>query len=140
MMKKYLILLLLQYLGLACSDLNDKFQKFPQEDILTRQEHDSILRKIVLSVEGIDLSTSDSLFLNDYELVYFLKSDSISYFLLNYSAKGLIGEGKICYGGMANPNIQILFDKEIPTNGSVESVDFLFTAMIKGKRNFKFDN
>ncbi len=136
---KHIRLTLFLFIAFACSDLNDGFQKFPHDDILTRQEQDSILREIVVFLEEIDLRTSDSLFLNDYELVYFLKSDSMDYFLVNYSARLLLSEGKICYGGTANPNIEILFDREIPTNASVESVDSLFIKMINGGHTFKVD-
>ena len=104
MVVRYLAVMSLFYLLSSCVDLNDRLKKYPLDDLLTKQEQDSVLRESVISIEETDFNSSDSVTLNDYQLIYFLESDTANFFILNYTARGLLVKGKICYGGKTNTN------------------------------------
>lgn len=120
------ILLVIQ----SCDNLSEKFVKY-KIDNLTENEIDSVKKVIIDSI-------SDAMY-DEFELVYLVKHDTIDYFLINNIGKSILGQGATCYGGKLTPKFEIIFDREIPTDGSVEYIDSLFTLMINGERNFERD-
>lgn len=125
---RLLIVLVILPIMQSCNDLNEKFVKY-QIDDLTENEIDSVKRVIVDSL-------TDAMY-DEFKLSYFIKRDTIDYFLINNIGKSILGQGATCYGGTLTPKFKIIFDREIPTDGSVEYIDSLFTLMINGERNFE---
>ena len=127
---RLLIVLVILPVIQSCDNLNEKFVKY-KIDNLTENEIDSVKRVVIDSI-------SHAMY-DEFELVYLVKHDTIDYFLINNIGNSILGQGATCYGGILILKFEIIFDRELPTDGSVEYIDSLFTLMINGERNFERD-